>query len=243
MIKRMTSFFRNLPKPGIYLVFPGKGHSDGEQGPEKKNGDVKILEPPGLFVDTSALIDGRIADIVSTGFMAGTLVVIEPVIRELHQVSDSKDSLKRNRGRRGLDVLNNLRKSKLIKFMIMKVSNANNEPTDSLLLTYAKKYKGRVITTDYNLNKVGKVTGVPILNVNELANMVKTVVLPGEEFMVTPLKEGKEKDQALAYLADGTMVVVKDGHGFIGKDINVKVERVYQTEAGRIIFVKSNPVA
>ncbi len=230
-------FVKNFRLPGIYVVLPGNFGNPGsaKQRSLAKSKKIHIPAPPALIVDTSALIDGRIADIVSTGFVSGTLLVPSYVVDELQRVADSKDPLKRNRGRRGLDVLNELKRAKYTKFKVVKFPKSK-EPVDSRLLELGKQLKGRVITTDYNLNKVAKVTGVPILNVNELANMVKTVVLPGEEFELCVLKKGKEKNQGVGYLPDGTMVVIENGKELIGKDVKVKVERLLQTEAGKMIF-------
>lgn len=239
MINRIGDFLRNLRLPGIYVVLPEslnpRAKTKSAASVSESNKQIQVPEPPALVIDTSALIDGRIADIVATGFISGTIIVPSYVVDELQHVADSKSALKRNRGRRGLDVLNDLKRNKHTKFKVVRFSKSN-EPVDSRLLMLAKRLKGRVITTDYNLNKVGKVSGVPILNVNELANMVKTVVLPGEQLDVTVLKAGKEKGQGVGYLPDGTMVVVENSESLIGKDVVVKVERLFQTDAGRMVF-------
>ncbi|MCA9392321.1 TRAM domain-containing protein [candidate division WWE3 bacterium] len=242
MLDNLVKAVKGFKFPGIYLVFPGNQREAGGGSAKKKSStntkkDILIPMQPALVVDTSSLIDGRIADIVETGFISGTFIVPSFVVKELQQVADSKDSMKRNRGRRGLDVLNDLKKSKLTKFKIVKV-RLEEDTIDEGVLALAQRLKGRVLTTDYNLNKVGKVSGVPILNVNELANMVKTILLPGEEFGLTVLKKGKEKDQGVGYLPDGTMVVVEGGSKLIGKEVGLRVERLLQTNAGRMIFAK-----
>jgi len=242
MLERITSFFEGLqkiPMPGIYFVFPGR------RKPRKQNNgkktelkeEIQIMESPALIVDTSALIDGRLADIANTGFLSGTFIVPDYVLAELQKVADAKDSLKRNRGRRGLDVLNAIKKCRYTQFKLVKLPKAKTA-VDSRLLDLAKQLKGRVVTTDYNLNKVGKVTGVPILNINELSNMVKTILLPGEEFEVTLLKPGKEDGQGVGYLPDGTMVVAEEAANLIGRTTVLEVERVWQTEAGRMVFAR-----
>lgn len=203
--------------------------------PERKR-RVKLQRP--LILDTSAIIDGRIADIAKTGFLDGAFVVPSCILEELQKISDAKNRLKRNRGRRGLEILEELKKQEFLPFRIIECRALNLERLDSELLKFAKKLKGKVVTTDYNLNKVAKVSGVKVLNVNELANMVKTVVLPGEELITTVIQKGKEKGQGVGYLPDGTMVVVEEGEDLIGQEVETVVERLFQTEAGRMIFVR-----
>lgn len=189
-----------------------------------------------MLVDTSAIIDGRLLDIVETGFLAGTLLVPEFVLSELQQVSDSSNSLKRGRGRRGFDILESLKKSKNAKTQIIKTNENGTKEADDRLVKLAKILKAKIITCDYNLNKVASLSGVKILNVNELANSLKTVVLPGETLNVKLIQEGKEKNQAVGYLPDGTMIVVERAGGMLGKTLDVSVSRVIQTVAGRMIF-------
>lgn len=203
--------------------------------PERRR-RVKLQRP--LILDTSAIIDGRIADIAKTGFLDGVFVVPSCILEELQKISDAKNRLKRNRGRRGLEILEELKKQEFLPFRIIECRALNLERLDSELLKFAKKLKGKVVTTDYNLNKVAKVSGVKVLNVNELANMVKTVVLPGEELTTTVIQKGKEKGQGVGYLPDGTMVVVEEGEDLIGQEVETVVERLFQTEAGRMIFVR-----
>ncbi|NTV30753.1 TRAM domain-containing protein [candidate division WWE3 bacterium] len=244
MIKEVIDAVRRFRIPNIYVVvadrFPTPFAGLTPESKQKELAppkEIEIKSRPALVVDTSALIDGRLADIIETGFISGTVVVPTFVIEELQRVADSKDSLKRNRGRRGLDVLKSIKKCRYVKFLIPKIKSGR-DPIDTQLLNFAKQINGRVVTTDYNLNKVGKVTGVPMLNINELANMVKTVVLPGEIVELNVLKKGKEQGQGIGYLPDGTMVVVEDGGRLIGVDIEVKVERLLQTDAGKMIFAK-----
>jgi uncharacterized protein YacL len=196
-------------------------------------GGQKYVNP--LVVDTSVLIDGRLVDVAKTGFIYGTLLVIPSVVSELHQLADSSDDLKRARGRRGLDALNILKKEKDIKLVVTKSDpKANN--VDERLLKIATIHKAKLLTVDYNLNKVGNVRGVTILNLNELANAVKTVVLPHESLKVKVNTVGKEKNQGVAYLSDGTMVVVENGAKYKGKTVDIEVLRVLQTAAGKMIF-------
>lgn len=189
-------------------------------------------------LDTSVIIDGRITDICKTGFIEGPLVIPEFVLQELRHIADSADSLKRNRGRRGLDILNLLQKDKNIEVVIESKDFGDNIEVDVKLLKLAKELNGKVLTNDFNLNKVAEFQGVRVLNINELANSVKPVVLPGEEMKITIVKDGKESNQGLAYLDDGTMIVVEGGKKCIGVEVIVIVTSVLQTAAGRMIFAK-----
>ena len=194
------------------------------------------------ILDTSVIIDGRIADICRTEFLEGPLIIPEFVLEELRHVADSSSALKRNRGRRGLDILNIIQKEIDIEVKILdhgfEQAYEENLEVDVKLLKLAQQLGGKVITNDYNLNKVAEFQGVPVLNINELANAVKPVVLPGEEMEVEVIKDGKESGQGLAYLEDGTMIVVESGRKHIGKTIDVLVTSVLQTAAGRMIFAK-----
>ncbi len=190
-----------------------------------------------LVLDTSAIIDGRLADIVDTGFITGTFLVPQFILAELHQIADAQEMLKRARGRRGLDILAQLKKSKQVKLVIVR-DEIPGSSADHKLLILAKQVHGKVVTTDFNLNKVAQVEGVAVLNVNALANAVKTVLLPGESLMIRVIQEGKSSGQGVGYLPDGTMVVVEEGATFIGKKAKVVVARVLQTVAGRMIFVQ-----
>lgn len=190
------------------------------------------------ILDTSVIIDGRIADICKTGFIEGTLVIPEFVLEELQHIADSSDLLKRNRGRRGLDILNKIQKELDVKVLIYEGDFEEIGEVDSKLVKLAKALRGKVVTNDFNLNKVCELQGVSVLNINDLANAVKPVVLPGEEIIVQVIKDGKEHGQGVAYLDDGTMIVVEGGRDFIGTTMEVLVTSVLQTSAGRMIFAK-----
>jgi uncharacterized protein YacL len=200
----------------------------------------KVVSPkiPCKVLDTSVIIDGRISDICKTGFIEGTLVIPNFVLEELQHIADSSDLLKRNRGRRGLDILNKLRQDFDMMLEIVDKDYDDISEVDSKLICLAKDMKGYVVTNDFNLNKVAQLQGVNVLNINELANAVKPVVLPGEEMVVRLLKEGKESGQGIGYLDDGTMIVVENGRRFMGQVIEVIVTSVLQTAAGRMIFAK-----
>ena len=190
------------------------------------------------ILDTSVIIDGRIADIAETGFLDGIIVTPQFVLRELQLVADSADSLKRNRGRRGLDILQRLQKTATLTIEIVEDDFPAVREVDLKLIELAKLYEGKIITNDFNLNKVAQLQGVQVLNINELANSLKPIVLPGETMRVFILKEGKEYNQGVAYLDDGTMVVVDNARKMIGKTIDVSVTSVLQTTAGKMIFGK-----
>ena len=190
------------------------------------------------ILDTSVIIDGRIADIAETGFLDGTIVIPQFVLRELQLVADSADSLKRNRGRRGLDILQRLQKVASVQIQIVEDDFPAVREVDLKLIELAKLYEGKIITNDFNLNKVAQLQGVEVLNINELANSLKPIVLPGETMKVFVLKEGKEYNQGVAYLDDGTMVVVDNARKMIGKTIDITVTSVLQTTAGKMIFGK-----
>ena len=190
------------------------------------------------ILDTSVIIDGRIADIAETGFLDGILVIPQFVLRELQLVADSADSLKRNRGRRGLDILQRLQKVASLNIQIVEDDFPAVREVDLKLIELAKLYEGKIVTNDFNLNKVAQLQGVDVLNINELANALKPIVLPGETMKVFVLKEGKEYNQGVAYLDDGTMVVVDNARKMIGKNIDISVTSVLQTTAGKMIFGK-----
>jgi len=190
------------------------------------------------ILDTSVIIDGRIVDICKTGFLEGVIIVPEFVLEELRHIADSPDLLKRNRGRRGLDILNKIQKEMHIPVEIYDGDFEEIAEVDSKLVKLAKILNGKIITNDFNLNKVCELQGVDVLNINELANAVKPVVLPGEEMSAQIIKDGKEAGQGIAYLEDGTMVVVEGGKRHIGETLEVLVTSVLQTAAGRMIFAK-----
>src|SRR5258708_7971735 len=190
------------------------------------------------ILDTSVIIDGRIADIAETGFLDGVLVIPQFVLRELQLVADSADSMKRNRGRRGLDILARIQKMAHLNVQIVEQDFPHVREVDMKLIELAKVYDCKVITNDFNLNKVAQLHGVEVLNINELANSLKPIVLPGETMRVFILKEGKEYNQGVAYLDDGTMVVVYNAKKMISKTIDISVTSVLQTTAGKMIFGK-----
>jgi uncharacterized protein YacL len=190
------------------------------------------------ILDTSVIIDGRVADIVETGFLDGTLVVPQFVLKELQFVADSSDPLKRNRGRRGLDILHRIQKMGGVEVVISDVDFPQVKEVDLKLIELARTLLGKIVTNDFNLNKVAQLRGIEILNINELANVLKPVVLPGEAMNVFVIKEGKEYNQGVAYLDDGTMVVIDHARAHIGKTVDIVVTSVLQTTAGRMIFGK-----
>jgi uncharacterized protein YacL len=190
------------------------------------------------ILDTSVIIDGRISDICDTGFIEGILVIPNFVLTELQMIADSADSIKRNRGRRGLDILNKMQKDQSIMVKISDMDFADIPEVDSKLVKLAKVMKAKVITNDFNLNKIAEFHGVPVLNINQLSNALKPIVLPGEEMNVSLIKEGKDPNQAIGYLDDGTMVVVENGRRKLNYDVDVIVTSVLQTTAGRMIFAR-----
>lgn len=218
----IITFFQGLKKPTVVK--------------EKKVKAPKTKLPKVL--DTSVIIDGRIFDLCKSGFIEGTLVIPSFVLDELRHVSDCSDSLKRVRGRRGLDILNKIQKELDMEVEIWEGDFPEIAEVDSKLLKLAQKMDGKVLTNDYNLNKVAEVKGVTVLNINELANAIKPVVLPGEEMIITIVKDGKEPSQGVAYLDDGTMIVVEGGRKYMNIEIKVDVTSVLQTAAGRMIFAK-----
>ncbi|MGD1994719.1 MAG: TRAM domain-containing protein, partial [Anaerolineae bacterium] len=195
------------------------------------------LAPP-VLLDTSVIIDGRIADISQTGFLRGELLVPNFVLNELQHIADSSDTLRRNRGRRGLDILRRLQEESVSPVRITDTDVEGVHEVDDKLVLLAKQLRCAIVTNDYNLNRVAELQGVPVLNINELANAVKTVYLPGESFRVSIIQEGKETDQGVGYLDDGTMVVIENGRPHIGSTIDVNVTKVLQTAAGRMIFAR-----
>jgi len=213
----------------LFSFFPRLG-KDRSKGEGARSG-AKIL-------DTSVIIDGRIADIIQTGFLEGTMIIPGFVLEELRHIADSSDVLKRNRGRRGLDVLNKIRKELGVTVKIHEEKFDDVAEVDSKLVRLAQKLKAPIVTNDYNLNKVAELQGVRVLNINELANAVKPIVLPGEEMTIQVIKDGKEAGQGVGYLDDGTMIVVENGRRYIGQSIAVLVTSVLQTSAGRMIFAR-----
>jgi uncharacterized protein YacL len=195
------------------------------------------------LLDTSVIIDGRIADICDTGFMDGELIVPRFVLNELQFIADSSDSMKRSRGRRGLDVLNRMQKSSAIHIEIVEQDFPKIKGVDGKLVALAQKLNAKLMTNDYNLNKVAELQGVRVLNVNELANAMKPVVLPGEQMLVKIIREGKEQGQGVGYLDDGTMIIVDSAQKMINMNVEVVVTSVLQTTAGRMIFTELKEAA
>ena len=213
-------------------------NGNGWTGKADKVKTPKASRNGNILVDTSAIIDGRIADLSITGFLEGSLVVPRFVLDELRHIADSSDPLRRNRGRRGLEVLGKLRKDDAVPLQVLDVGVENGNEVDAVLVQLAREMKSSILTTDYNLNRVAELQGVQVLNVNELANALKSIVLPGEELRVNIVQEGKEVGQGVAYLDDGTMVVVEGGRRYLNAFHDVYVTRVLQTAAGRIIFAQ-----
>lgn len=195
-------------------------------------------EMPVKILDTSIVIDGRIIDISSTGFIEGPIIVPNFVLREIQLISDSPDPIKRNRGRRGLDMLNQLQKREDLEIRISYKDYTDTREVDAKLVKLAKDLGGKLITNDFNLNKVAELQGIEVLNINNLANALKPVVLPGEEMDIQVVKEGKDQNQGIGYLDDGTMVVIENGGKLLGKKVKVTVTSVIQTNAGKMIFTK-----
>ena len=221
-------------KKSVEVSFPSLAGFGGLKG--IRGGDYRIL-------DTSVIIDGRIADISETGFLEGNLIVPRFVLDELQHIADSSDSMKRSRGRRGLDILNRMQKTVGINIEIVDQDFPKIKGVDGKLVALAKKTNGKIITNDFNLNKVAELQGIKILNVNELANALKPVVLPGESMVVKVIKEGKEPGQGVAYLDDGTMVIVDHASRNLGDTVEVTVTSVLQTTAGRMIFSELKALA
>jgi uncharacterized protein YacL len=217
---------------GLFSFFKmNKTKGDGGRG------NCKIL-------DTNVIIDGRIDDICRSGFLEGTLIVPRVVLEELQHIADSSDLLRRNKGRRGLDILNKMRKEQGIRIDVRDFENLEGSDVDAMLLNIAKRLDAPVVTNDYNLNKVAELENVKVLNINELANAVKPLYLPGEEIgAVDVIRDGKEVGQGIAYLEDGTMIVIENGKRYIGQNISVVVTSVLQTSAGRMIFAKPKIMA
>jgi uncharacterized protein YacL len=229
-----TLLLLSLPYLGLVI-----GARRGEWlQPARLAGLFRAAAPPRRYkiLDTSVIIDGRIADVCETGFLDGALVIPQFVLKELQLVADSADSMKRNRGRRGLDILQKIQKMSGVEVVVSDVDFPEVREVDLKLIELARTLEGKIVTNDFNLNKVAQLRGVEVLNINELANALKPVVLPGEFMKVFILKEGKEYNQGVAYLDDGTMVVVDNARRMIGRNIDVVVTSVLQTTAGKMIF-------
>jgi uncharacterized protein YacL len=214
----------------LRLNLPSRGAPSEESTPQEA---VRTV-----LLDTSVIIDGRIADIARTGFLSGTLLIPRFVLNELQYIADSADSLRRQRGRRGMEVLSQLQKDSTAPVRISDIDVEGVREVDDKLVILARQLRCPILTNDYNLNRVAELQGVAVLNVNELANAVKSVLLPGESLHVEVIQEGKESGQGVGYLDDGTMVVIEDGRGYINHKIPVVVTKVLQTAAGRMIFAR-----
>jgi len=215
-----------------------RNFSKGDGGGGDKNEMGGLQDTRRILVDTSAIIDGRIADIARTGFIPGRLLIPRFVLNELQYVSDSADNLRRQRGRRGMEVLSEIQKDPAIPVTITDIDVEGVREVDERLIVLARQLSCPILTNDYNLNRVAELQGVSILNINELANAVKAILLPGETLEMKIIQEGKEYGQGVGYMEDGTMVVVENGHKYIGKAIPISVTKVLQTAAGRMIFAK-----
>ena len=217
-----------VTRPKVSLIKVKKPKIDAENQPNK---NYKLL-------DTNVIIDGRIADICKTGFLEGKILIPVFVLEELQYIADSSDSLRRVRGRRGLDILQKIREDESLEVEVMNVDFDDIHGVDSKLVRLAQKVGGKIITNDYNLNKVAQLRGVEVLNINDLSNAVKPVVIPGETMKVQVVRDGKEPGQGVAYLEDGTMIVIENGHRYLSRTISVEVTSALQTSAGRMIFAK-----
>lgn len=223
-----------LRKKDLFSLFGLKPlETKGNAG---SNNAVENLTSNLLILDTSVIIDGRIADVAATGFIMGRMVVPRFVLNELQYIADSSDALRRNRGRRGLEMLNRLQSNPDVNIDFIDVDPNDATQVDDKLISLARDMGGSVVTNDYNLNRVARLQGVLILNINELANAVKSVFLPGEEIPLKIIQEGKEAGQGVGYLEDGTMVVVENGRRFVNQEVLVQVTKILQTNAGRLIF-------
>jgi uncharacterized protein YacL len=221
---------------GLVTSITNRGAAHQPAGADDKNNDKKWADSRSILLDTSVIIDGRIADIARTGFIPGSLLIPRFVLNELQYIADSPDSLRRQRGRRGMEVLSQLQKEPNIPVRVSDVDVEGVREVDDKLVILARQLRCPILTNDYNLNRIAELQGVSILNVNELANAVKSVLLPGEVLSVRVIQEGKESGQGVGYMDDGTMVVVENGREHMGQEIPVTVTKVLQTAAGRMIF-------
>ena len=241
---RSTGISIDLLRPLVLVILAYAGcviggHKAEAFKPEQLRGlfkDQPAAAKTHKLLDTSVIIDGRIADVAETGFLDGVLVVPQFVLRELQYVADSSDPLKRNRGRKGLDILQRIKKNPNVNVVVTEADVPEVKEVDQKLIELARAMSAKIITNDFNLNKVAQLSGIEVLNINELANSLKPVVLPGETMKVFIVKEGKEQDQGVAYLDDGTMVVVNAASRQVGKTVDVTVTSVVQTAAGKMFF-------
>jgi uncharacterized protein YacL len=225
----------------IFNLFRNFGRSGGQQNVESSG--AGWAESRTILLDTSVIIDGRIADISRTGFLPGTMLIPRFVLIELQYIADSPDSLRRQRGRRGLEVLSTLQKEPSIRVRLSDIDVEGVKDVDEKLIILARQMRCPILTNDYNLNRVAELQGVTVLNINELTNAVKSVLLPGEQMSIRVIQEGKEQSQGVGYMDDGTMVVIENGRDHIDQEILVTVTKVLQTAAGRMIFARpeTNP--
>ncbi len=219
-----------LDTAGISWIF-SRGHAEDKQAPQPQ---IKPLQP--IVIDTSVIIDGRIAEVCETGFVEGDLIVPQFVLQELQYIADSPDSIKRVRGKRGLDILKTLQKNEKVEVRILDKDYPDIKEVDSKLVALAMEFQGRVLTNDANLTKIAELRGVKVLNINRLATALKPVAMPGEVMNILVLKEGKEQGQGIGYLEDGTMVVIDNAKEHLGKNVDVSITSVLQTTGGRMIF-------
>lgn len=226
--------YRFFLKPGLAVFGSAGGGTPVRAFTAEKKEDVRDK-----ILDTSVIIDGRILDIAETHFIDGPLILPNFVLREIQLISDSSDPIKRARGRRGLDMLNKLQRKGSIEVKITYQDYTDTREVDAKLIKLARDTGGKVVTNDFNLNKVAELQGVKVLNLNNLANALKPVVLPGEEFGIQVIKEGKDENQGIGYLEDGTMVVIENGGHLVGKEVKVSVTSIIQTAAGKMIFTKA----
>ena len=222
----------------LFSVLTSLSHGAGEKESEEQSLSKTKSESRTILLDTSVIIDGRIADIARTGFLAGTLLIPRFVLAELQYIADSADSLRRQRGRRGMEVLSQLQKQSIIPVRLTDIDVEGVREVDDKLVILARQLRCPILTNDYNLNRIAELQGVSILNVNELANAVKSALLPGEILNIRVIQEGKESAQGVGYMDDGTMVVVEGGREYINQEIPVLVTKVLQTAAGRMIFAR-----
>ncbi len=218
---------------GLHILPKGSG--------EEKFQEVKSSLSGALILDTSSIIDGRVLEVAQAGFLSGIILIPGFVLRELQQVADSADAIKRSRGRRGFEIVNTLKKIKNLKVEVLDGPLAEVKPgqdVDSAIVDLSKAIRGRILTCDFNLNRVAKLRGVMVLNINELANALKALPVPGERLRLKLVQEGKDKDQGVGYLPDGTMVVVKDASDLVGDELEIEVTKVLQGPAGRMVFGK-----
>lgn len=237
------AFFTSLSDLGFKINKHGKKKKGTGEDGDIYDEDGEFASSIPKILDTSSIIDGRILDVAQTGFLEGTLVLPRFVLAELQGVADSQDSLRRSRGRRGLSVVTELQKLDTLVVEIPETTLKDLERTkvDEALVVLAKRMDGKVVTTDYNLNQIAQIEGVPVLNVNDLANSLKPLLLPGESVEIDIIRVGKESHQGVGYLDDGTMLVVEDGYRHIGERVKVTITSMLQTSAGRMVFGRINP--